>query len=66
MKASGEKVALDYQLRRKKEPWRIVNAIANGVSDLALKRVEYSPLVHLRGFSALVARLREKLALYCH
>jgi len=64
VKASGKAVHLDYQLRRKKGRWLIVNVIANGVSDLALKRAEYSAIVRQQGFPPLLARLREKRAQY--
>ncbi|MDX8392365.1 MAG: ABC transporter substrate-binding protein [Mariprofundaceae bacterium] len=64
IKRSGEVVHLNYQLRQKKDGWRIVNVIANGVSDLALKRVEYSTAVKKHGFAALVSRLKAKIALY--
>ncbi len=64
IKADGDVVHLDYQMRRRKRRWRIVNVIANGVSDLALKRAEYSSVVKGRGFSGLIVRLREKIAQY--
>jgi len=64
VKADGEVVHLDYQMRRRKGRWRIVNVIADGVSDLALKRAEYSSVVRGQGFPALVVRLREKIAQY--
>jgi phospholipid transport system substrate-binding protein len=34
-------VTLDYQLQRRGDEWKIINIIADGVSDLALKRAEY-------------------------
>lgn len=37
----GATISLDYALRRSDRGWRIVNIVADGVSDLALKRAEY-------------------------
>lgn len=34
-------IPIDYLLRQDEKGWRIVNVIADGVSDLALKRAEY-------------------------
>ncbi len=40
-RAEGGDVTLDYMLHRADEGWKIVNIVADGVSDLALKRAEY-------------------------
>ena len=40
-RADGDDVTLDYMLHRVNEGWKIVNIVADGVSDLALKRAEY-------------------------
>ena len=37
----GGDVTLDYTLHNRDGAWRIVNILADGVSDLALKRAEY-------------------------
>lgn len=36
-----EDVTLDYLLQRNESGWQIINIVADGVSDLALKRSEY-------------------------
>jgi phospholipid transport system substrate-binding protein len=41
MRAQGGNVPLDYLLQRGDGGWRIVNIVADGVSDLALKRARY-------------------------
>lgn len=64
IKRNGSRVHLDYLLRQHKGQWRIVNVIAQGVSDLALKRVEYTTVLRSHGFNALMARLEEKIAQY--
>jgi len=64
IKRNGSRVHLDYLLRQHKGQWRIVNVVAQGVSDLALKRVEYTTVLRNHGFEALMARLEEKIAQY--
>lgn len=41
----GEDVTMDYLLRRDGDNWRIVNILAEGVSDLALKIDEYTSVL---------------------
>jgi phospholipid transport system substrate-binding protein len=59
----GEPVRFDYVLREGKEGWRIVNVLADGVSDLALKRVEYRAILQRDGFDALIDMLKKKVVL---
>ena len=59
----GEPVRFDYILRQGKEGWRIVNILADGVSDLALKRVEYRAILQRDGFQTLIDMLKKKIAL---
>ena len=42
-------VKFDYMLKEIGDSWRIINIIANGVSDLALKRSEYSAVLQREG-----------------
>lgn len=55
-------VRFDYVLRQTKDGWRIVNVLADGVSDLALKRVEYRAILQRDGFQGLINMLKEKIA----
>lgn len=57
-------VKFDYMLIKKGDNWRIVNIIANGVSDLALKRSEYTSVLKRQGFDALIAKINEKINNY--
>ena len=57
-------VKLDYMLKKKGNSWRIINIIANGVSDLALKRSEYTSILKRKGFEALIAKISEKIDNY--
>lgn len=63
--SDGEKVKLDYYMLKKKgDNWRIINIIANGVSDLALKRSEYTSIMKREGFDALITKINEKINHY--
>jgi phospholipid transport system substrate-binding protein len=62
VKADGSRVALDYLLHRAEGRWRILNIVADGVSDLALKRAEYASLLAREGFAGLLATLRAQTA----
>jgi phospholipid transport system substrate-binding protein len=57
-------VKFDYMLKDKGDSWRIINIIANGVSDLALKRSEYTTILQREGFDALIAKINEKIDNY--
>jgi phospholipid transport system substrate-binding protein len=57
-------VKFDYMLKEKDNSWRIINIIANGVSDLALKRSEYTTILQREGFDALMAKINEKIDNY--
>lgn len=57
-------VKFDYMLKKKGESWRIINIIANGVSDLALKRSEYTSILKKDGFDALIIKINEKIESY--
>ena len=61
----GEKdVKFDYQMKKKDDSWQIMNIIADGVSDLALKRSEYTTVLSREGFDALIAKMNEKIDSY--
>ena len=60
----GENVKLDYRLRRTPaRGWQIVDIYFNGtVSELALRRSEYSSLIKREGVPALLTALDERIA----
>ncbi|MGE0484787.1 MAG: ABC transporter substrate-binding protein [Gammaproteobacteria bacterium] len=62
IKSDGEEVSLNYMLRKSNDTWRIINVVAQGVSDLSLKRAEYTAVIDAEGFDSLVERLREKVS----
>lgn len=57
-------VLFEYHLKEQDKDWRIINIVANGVSDLALKRSEYTSILQKDGFDALIAKINEKVELY--
>ena len=61
---NGKVHRFDYILQKQGGQWRIVNVFADGVSDLALKRAEYTETVQKKGFAALVAHLKAQIAGY--
>ncbi len=62
--SKGKKVSLNYLLTKTGEQWRIINVVAEGVSDLALKRSEYDGVLAQEGIDSLVAKLEAKVASY--
>ncbi|MGH8502316.1 MAG: ABC transporter substrate-binding protein [Gammaproteobacteria bacterium] len=59
--AGGDRIRFDYVLHKTDRGWRIVNIVVDGVSDLALKRAEYTEILGSDGFNALIAALQEKI-----
>lgn len=57
-------VKFEYHLKETDKSWRIINIVANGVSDLALKRSEYTSILQREGFDALIAKINEKIDNY--
>lgn len=55
-------VSLEYLLQQGEQGWRIINIVADGVSDLALKRAEYQRLFASGGIEELIAELERQTA----
>lgn len=64
VKSNGEKVELDYILHQNSDQWQIVNVIAQGVSDLSLKRAQYTSYLKKKGFDALLQKINDKIKSY--
>lgn len=63
LRGSGETVALDYRMRPVEGRWRIIDVFLDGtVSELALRRAEYSGLLRREGFDSLLKAIDEKIA----
>ena len=63
-KSNGEKVQFNYLLRQNKNDWRIINIIVDGVSDLAVRRAEYTSILKSDGFSPLMAKIEDQIGRY--
>lgn len=60
--SDGAQIRLDYLLRQQGGQWKIVNVLADGVSELAIKRSEYTAFIRDHGFAALVKELQRKIS----
>ncbi|MEM9621752.1 MAG: ABC transporter substrate-binding protein [Pseudomonadota bacterium] len=58
VRANDDDVTLDYYLRR----GQVFNVVADGVSDLSLRRADYNSIVKQEGFDGLMAHLHRQLA----
>jgi len=60
---NGETVQLNYRLRPAKDGgWKIIDVLLNGtISELALRRSEYSSLIKREGFAALMSALNKRI-----
>jgi len=64
IKSNGEEVELDYMLHEKERQWQIINVIAQGVSDLSLKRAQYTLYLKKNGFDGLLQKINDKIKSY--
>ena len=60
VRVDDEPVALDYYLRG----GLVYNIVADGVSDLSLRRADYAAILRSKGFDGLVADVQQKIAAY--
>ena len=58
----GGTTRFDYVLRQKEGRWLIVNIVADGVSDLAIKRAEYAGVLKAEGVEGLIKKIAAKTA----
>ena len=59
---SGEAVVLlEYHLQKKDSIWKIYDIVANGVSDLSLKRAAYGKTFSESGFTGLIDNISEEI-----
>jgi phospholipid transport system substrate-binding protein len=64
VKSSGEEVQLDYILHNSSNEWQIINVIAQGVSDLSLKRADYTSYLKKKSFEELLSKINQKIKEY--
>jgi phospholipid transport system substrate-binding protein len=53
-------VALNYVLHETDRGWRIINVLADGVSELALKRTQYQKILKTKDFAALIQHIEQQ------
>jgi phospholipid transport system substrate-binding protein len=63
---TGKEHQFNYLLRKTPGGWRIINVIVDGVSDLSLKRGQYSYVMKTDGFDSLIAKLKESTEKLSH
>lgn len=51
-------VSFDYVLRQAGGDWRVINVIADGVSDLAIRSSQYDRVIKDKGFDGLLVQLK--------
>jgi phospholipid transport system substrate-binding protein len=56
----GDSVTFEYQLHSGADGWRIVNIIADGVSDLATRIPQYDRAIQDKGFDGLLKQLKDQ------
>jgi phospholipid transport system substrate-binding protein len=62
VESDGEVIQLNYRLRPVDGKWKIIDVYLNGtVSELALRRSEYSSLIQREGFDSLLVALNQKI-----
>jgi phospholipid transport system substrate-binding protein len=64
IRPANEDIRFDYMLHQGAEGFEIVNIVVDGVSDLALKRAEYTQVLADQGFDALLAKLKDRISSY--
>ena len=57
----GKERSFDYQMLLVKKQWRIVNIAVDGISDISLKRAEYTNIIKRKGFAALLTNLKDHI-----
>ena len=62
--ASGKRTPISYVLDNEGGEWRVINVVARGVSDLALKRGQYTGVIRDQGPEAFLDHFDRQLAKY--
>jgi phospholipid transport system substrate-binding protein len=61
---NGEPVRFEYIVNRTGTTWQIANIVVDGISDLALKKAQYTSIMDREGFDSLMAKLSQKISDY--
>jgi phospholipid transport system substrate-binding protein len=57
-------VKFDYILGQLNGQWSIINIVVDGISDLALKKAQYTSVIEREGFDSLLNKLNQKITDY--
>jgi phospholipid transport system substrate-binding protein len=62
VQANGEAIRIDYLLRRHDDEWRIIDVyLKSSVSELAVRRSQFTSVLAEQGFDGLIAELTAKI-----
>jgi phospholipid transport system substrate-binding protein len=59
-------VKFDYMVNQFDGKWEIINIIVDGISDLALKKAQYTSVIDREGFDVLMTKLAQKIIDYAN
>ncbi len=57
-------VQFEYILGQVQGQWVIINIVVDGISDLALKKAQYTSIIDREGFDSLLSKLSQQIANY--
>lgn len=57
-------IKFEYYVGQFGGQWHIINIVVDGISDLALKKAQYTSVIDREGFDALLKKLSQKIADY--
>lgn len=57
-------IKFEYYVGQFNGVWHIINIVVDGISDLALKKAQYTSVIDREGFDALLIKLTQKIADY--
>jgi len=59
-------VKFEYVLGQSSGQWAIINIVVDGISDLALKKAQYTSVIEREGFDSLLNKLGQKIIDYAN
>ncbi|BBL74731.1 HpnM family protein [Methylomagnum ishizawai] len=59
-------IKFEYIVGELNGQWQIINIIVDGISDLALKKAQYTSVIDREGFDSLLNKLSQKITDYSH
>lgn len=59
-------IKFEYYMDELNGQWQIINIVVDGISDLALKKAQYTSVIDREGFDSLLSKLSQKIADYAH